>query len=145
MKNSIFLLFAFFMAFSVNSCSTDDDSSSSSDDKIVGTWKLSGQMINGNFEPDVSDQCDEELIKFLANNTAEVIDKYCEEGGGQDVTPFTWANTDASPFNYVFIDNDTGNENPEIIIFSSNFNKFTVYNTEQDMIDENFGTVYVKQ
>jgi hypothetical protein len=144
MKKTIFLLFAFVIAFSLNSCSSDDDSSSaSSGDKIVGTWKFTGEMINGNFEPDITDECDEELLIFSANNTGKIIDKYCDDV--DDVYPFTWEKTGDSPFNYVIVDSETGQETPGIIVFSSDFKKFTAYNSEQDMIDEDFGTVYEKQ
>ncbi len=123
MKKTISLFFTFLMVFSLNSCSSDDDSSNtSSGDKIIGTWKYSGDMINGDFVPYIDD-CDEEFLKFSANNTGKIIDKYCDE---EDyVFPFTWENTSDSPFN--------------------DFKKFTSYNSEQDMINGDFGTVFEKQ
>lgn len=143
MKKTISLLFAFLMVFSLNSCSSDDDSSNnSSGDKIIGTWKYSGDMINGDFVPYIDD-CDEEFLKFSANNTGKIIDKYCDEE--DDVFPFTWENTSDSPFNYLITDSETGEEIPGIIIFSSDFKKFTSYNSEQDMINGDFGSVFEKQ
>ena len=145
MKKTITLLFAFIMAFSLNSCGGSEDdgpSGSSSGDKIVGNWKYIGDTFDGTFEPETDEACDEEFLKFLANNSGQLIEEFC--GEDNEVENFTWEKTGDAPFNYaVTIEGETMPV-PVIIKFSSNSQKFTSYETEEDMNDDNFGTVYEK-
>jgi len=67
---------------SLNACSGDDDNNNNgggNNDPIVATWKLygdmvDGQVINGNIE-----SCDDEIYKFKSNGQLEVTDKACGE------------------------------------------------------------------
>jgi hypothetical protein len=145
MKKLITLTCAFVLALSLNSCGGSDDSPSgpSSSDKIVGTWKFAGDMYMGNFEPYVGESCDDELFKFVGNNTAQFIEKYC--GDATDVTNFTWAKTTDPTYNYSYTDPETGDVASVVIVFSTDYSKFTTYETEDDMLNEDAGEVYQKQ
>ena len=145
MKKTITLLFAVVMAISLNSCGGSDDSSnnSSSSDKIVGTWRYAGDIYGGVFEPENYDACDDEFLKFSANNTGKHTEKYC--GEASDVNPFSWEKITNSPYNYSILDLDFGQEIEQIVIFSEDFQKFTVYETEELMLAEEGGEVYEKQ
>ncbi len=144
MKKTITLLCAFVLAISLNSCSSSDDSSGESGgDKIVGTWKLVGDMYLGEFEPYDGETCDLDFLKFSGNNTGRLTEKYC--GESDEVYPFTWEKTDDPVYNYITIDNDSGISNPGIIVFSADFEQFTAYGTESDMLNETEGTVFQRQ
>ena len=144
MKKTISLLCTFFLAISLNSCSSSSDSNggASGSDKIVGTWKLSGDMYQGTFEPYDGESCDLDYIKFFGNNTGKFIEKYC--GEPDEVYPFTWEKTSDPVFNY-----STTTESAEttfgIIEFSTDFKKITIYDTEENQLNQDEGAVYVKQ
>lgn len=144
MKKLITLTFAFVLALSLNSCGgSDDSSSSSSADKIVGTWKYTGDIYDGVFEPETNEPCDDELLKFASNNTGQFIEKYC--GESTDIVPFAWAKIDNAPYNYSITDSETGDTSPGIVIFSADFKTFTTYDTEEEMMAETGGSVFQKQ
>jgi hypothetical protein len=144
MKKTITLLFAFVLAISLNSCGgSDDSSSSSSADKIVGTWRYSGDIYNGVFDPEDYEACDDEFVKFASNNTGKYIEKYC--GESDDVFAFSWQKTSDPLYNYVITDSETGETSNGIILFSADFKTITLYETEDDMLEEFGGEVYQKQ
>ena len=145
MKKTTTLLFAVVMAISLNSCGGSDDSSSnsSSSDKIVGTWRYAGDIYGGVFEPENYDACDDEFLKFAGNNTGKFIEKYC--GEASDVYPFNWEKITNSPYNYSLLDPEFAQATEQILIFSEDFQKFTVYETEEEMLAEDGGEVYEKQ
>lgn len=144
MKKTITLLCAFVLALSLNSCGGSDDSpnGSSNADKIIGTWKYSGDMYMGNFEPYDGESCDDEFMKFATNNTGQLIEKYC--GEPTETTNFTWQKTTDPIYNYIATETGTGDTSPVIIVFSDDFKTFTMYEYEEEMLVEDGGEVYKK-
>ena len=143
MKKTITLLCAFVLAFSFNSCSSDDSSDNANADKIVGSWKLVGDMYFGEFEPYDGETCDLDYLKFSSNGTGRLTEKYCGESDG--IYPFTWEKTTDPVFNYITTDEESGVSDPGIVVFSSDFKRFTVYETEEDMLTETYGVVFQRQ
>ena len=144
MKKLISLFCVFFLAVVFNSCSSssDDSGGSSSSDKAIGTWKLIGTMAFGVFEADNSESCDDEFLKFFGNNSGQIIQKYCDEP--TDTGTFTWEKTSDPVFNYAFVSGD-GFTQSQIFKFSDDFKQFTIYQTEENMLQEEDGEVYEKQ
>ncbi|WP_284653580.1 hypothetical protein [Flavobacterium terrisoli] len=144
MKKAITILCAIVLAFSFNSCSSDDSSGgASSSDNIVGSWKYVGDMYVGVFEPYEAEPCDDEILKFSGNNTGKYIIKYC--GESSEVTSFAWERTSDPIYNYTTTDNETGETIPGIVIFSEDYQSFTTYDTQEDMLNQDNGTVFEKQ
>lgn len=143
MKKVIVLFCAVVMAFSFNSCSSDDSSGgASSSDDIVGTWKYVGDMYVGVYEPYEAEPCDDEILKFSGNNTGKFTMKYC--GEPSEVFTFTWERTSDPIYNYTTTDTDTGDTVPAIIVFTADYQSFTAYDTEVDMMNQDNGTVFEK-
>lgn len=147
MKKLISLLCVFVLVVLFNSCSSSDDSGGSSDsDKAVGSWKINGYMDTGvfySFEEDGGTSCSEDYYKFFGNNSGKFIQEFC--GESSDVLPFTWEKTSDPVYNYNLTYGDGAVSVPYILVFSEDFTKFTVYETESDMMQETHGEVFQKQ
>lgn len=144
MKKLTSLLSAFVLVVLFNACSSssDDSGGSSGSDKAVGTWKLIGTMAFGVFEADNSESCDDEFLKFFGNNSGQIVQKYC--GEPTDTGSFTWEKTSDPVFNYTFSYGE-GATQSQIFKFSDDFTQFTIYQTEENMLQEEDGEVYEKQ
>ena len=145
MKKLITLTCAFVLALSLNSCGGSDDSpsgSSSGGDKIVGTWKLVGYTQSNQYVSLDIPSCDDVFIKFTSNNTGVETDYDCEDP--EDISAFTWEKITDSPLTYSVTDNGTGETDERIVVFSADFKKHTVYQTQEDLNSGN-GIVVEKQ
>jgi hypothetical protein len=144
MKKLTSLLCAFVLVVLFNSCSSssDDSGGASSADKAVGTWKYIGDMSFGEFNPYEAESCDDEFLKFFGNNSGQIVQKYC--GEPTDVGAFTWEKTSDPVFNYTFSYGE-GATQSQIFKFSDDFKQFTIYQTEENMLQEEDGEVYEKQ
>lgn len=76
------MAFVAIVSLSFNSCSKSDDDGDGGggggSDKIIGTWKSTGVMIDGEFYPNEWEPCETEKYKFKSNKTAQVIDTMCD-------------------------------------------------------------------
>lgn len=138
MKKTITLLFAFIMAFSLNSCGGSDDSSgSSSGDKIVGTWKYIGDIDESEFDPNTDEPCDDDFAKFNSNGTALATNKTC--GDVTETSPATWENNGGGV--YSFTETETSESSTVSVEFSDDFKEMTFFPVGQTA----YGIVYRKQ
>jgi hypothetical protein len=133
MKKIIYLL-SITALIIFNSCSNSDSTSS---DKIVGNWKLIGEVDDTVFYPTDNEPCDDDFIKFNGNGTTKETDKNCGSmtfyaygKWKKSTTPDTYTLTDEANVSY---DN--------VVIFSDNDTVITAYNPD----DMSYGLVYKKQ
>lgn len=57
-------------------------------DAIVGSWKLYGDLVDGELVPEDIEECDQTIYKFQNNGKLTVTDKYCDEPS--DVYNINW-------------------------------------------------------
>jgi hypothetical protein len=95
MKKVLSILFVSALMVSLTACSGDDDSSSNNNggnnndtDQIVGTWKLYGDMVEGEIIPGNIEACDDEIYKFQSNGDLKITEKFC--GESSDVYNINW-------------------------------------------------------
>jgi len=84
-------LFVSALMVSLNACSGSDDSDGGdggNSDEIVGTWKLYGDMVEGQVIPDNIEPCDDEIYQFQSNGNLKITEKFC--GEPSDVYNINW-------------------------------------------------------
>lgn len=93
------------MMLSLSSCGGDDDNGNngggggSGSEAVVGTWKMYGDLVDGETIPEDIEECDQTIYKFQSNGKLTLTEKYC--GEGSDVYPANWRKTEGNYYEFL--------------------------------------------
>jgi len=122
------------------SCSSDKkDDANSSSEKLVGTWKWTGDWIDGVYEEDVVADCDREILAINASGAFVTSDYTC--GGSTSIIEGTWSKIADNQYQLV---GELGS-GTIYTVFTENNTKVTMYQTLSSMAIQDMGSVYVRQ
>ena len=133
------------MGLLLASCGSDDSGSdidgieNPSSDVIVGNWSYIGDIDEDGYEEDEHEPCDDEFLKFNADNTVRNTINYCGEEA--EVYNLFWQKAPAAD-KYVFSDGSGSSEEAKVV-FTQNNNRMTIYEYEDEA--GFYGIVYQRQ
>lgn len=86
MKKLVSILFVSFALITLSACSGDDgdgeggNGGGNNSEPAVGTWKMYGDLVDGEVQVEDIEECDQTIYKFQANGKLSLTEKYCGEG-----------------------------------------------------------------